>query len=513
MKKTFVKLVSAALCFLLAFSSLFAVQAADDPCLTDFPVIYIKGQGDPIVRVNESGETEQLYPVELPVGDFIKIAEDNIDILAKAVITQKWTEFGNLVRDTLLPIYGRLALDKNGKPADGSYCEYAYCNDTINSTTVNGKYRVNQFSFRYDWRLDPYEIADELHEYIEKVLAKTKCDHVGIVSRCLGSCIAAAYMEKYDGEYVTDLVLYASALNGISKCSKVFAGDLYLNSGAVERYVYDSTVTSDPVVNELFQAFVTVFRSVYGMEPACFSFNIVWQNIYKDILPQVLSETIGTFPGFWSMVNDADYERAKDNVFHNRDLNEWAGFIKKIDRYHYNVQVKAPENFKKYAGRDISIFNITKYGFQTMPIFSPPDLLSDRDCSVEAASMGAATSGVDSTLSRKYLASADARFISPDRQIDASTCLFPERTWFIKNLIHNDFPAAVDPLICRMVNSHTMTVDSDEAYPQYMVYSEGELVPMTTENCEVKSYRHSFFEAVQIIIRNLFRLIISRLFR
>ena len=509
MNKSFYKILSVVMCLILIFSSVFSVRvgAEDNFCGTDFPIIYIKGQGDTIVRVNESGETEQLYPVNIPVNDYLEVAKNNIDVLAKALVTQEWTEFGNLIRDTMLPVFGKFALGNDGKPTDGSYCEAEYFNTHIDTTTVNGKYTTDQFLFRYDWRLDPYDIADKLHEYIENVLKETHSDHVGIVSRCLGCCVATAYMEKYDGEYVTDFVLYASALNGVENCSKIFAGDLFLDSGAVERYVYDSSITPNKVYDELIKAFVSVFKSVYGIDLACWAFNNVWQDIYIDILPQILIKTYGTLPSYWSMVSDEDYIRAKNNVFHNQDMTEWADFIKKIDDYHYNVQVKAPEIFKEFTEKGIPVSNITKYGFQTMPIFNPPDMLSDKNCSVYDASMGAKTSAIDSELNQEYIDSVDSRFISPDKQIDASTCLFPERTWFIKNLMHNDFPAEVNSLICAIINSHGMTVDTDTNFPQYMVYSDGRLVPMTDENCETNQYKHTFSESLLTILKNLFEII------
>lgn len=509
MKKILFKLFSILMCLVLVFTSVFCVQsfAQDDFCGTDFPVIYISGQGKNIVRVNESGETERLYPINIPVNDYLEVAKNNIDVLAKALVTQEWTEFGNLIRDTMLPLFGKLALGKDGKPTDGSYCETEHCNMHIDTTTVNGKYGAEQFMFQYDWRLDPYDIADELHDYIELVLKETHSDHVGIASRCLGCCIATAYMEKYDGEHVTDFVLYASALNGVKRCSKLFAGDLFLESGAVERYVYDSSITPNEVYDELIKAFVSVFKSVYGIDLACWAFNNVWQDIYIDILPQILIETFGTFPGYWSMVSDEDYIRAKKNVFHNQDMTEWAKLIKKIDNYHYNVQVKAPEFFKKFTEKGITVSNITKYGFQTVPLFDPPDLLADGVCSVYDASMGATASGINSVLSDEYISSSSSRYISPDRQIDASTCLFPERTWFIKNILHNDFPAEINPLICAIINNHDMTVDTNENFPQYMVYSDNKLIPMTKENSQTDKYKHSLFDALLTIFKNLFAIL------
>ena len=101
------------------------------------------------------------------------------------------------------------------------------------------------------------------------------------------------------------------------------------------------------------------------------------------------------------------------------------------------------------------------------------------------------------------------RYVSPDRQIDASTCLMPERTWFIKNLAHKDFPECVERLFDHIFNEDATVFDSEE-YPQYMVYdAETETIsPMTEENCDTTArYRHTFFEALRRFIKAAYTLI------
>ena len=40
---------------------------------------------------------------------------------------------------------------------------------THNVTNGKGQYDEKAYNFYYDWRLDPMELADELHKYIEAV--------------------------------------------------------------------------------------------------------------------------------------------------------------------------------------------------------------------------------------------------------------------------------------------------------------------------------------------------------
>ena len=129
---------------------------------------------------------------------------------------------------------------------------------------------------------------------------------------------------------------------------------------------------------------------------------------------------------------------------------------------------------------------------------------------------GATAMDVGKTFSKKYLKQAAENgtdnFISPDSQIDASTCFLPERTWFIKNIYHKDFPNVVDGLFNEIINNEDFTVNSDENYPQYLVYNKtdaGEtLLPMTDENMNTdEKYNVSFFRALGNLFKALFRVI------
>ena len=496
------KVISVLLCLVLLIGTVVCVPtyASDNTQGTDIPLIYIIGSGNELYVTNDDGSTRNIWPVELPIDHFLDVAKDNVGMFAKALVTQEWTDFGNLIRDTISPIYHELALDENGQSPNGSTCRWTYSKDALNKNKVNGKYPTQAYEFFYDWRMDPYMIADQLHQFIEDVLDVTGEKEVAVMGRCLGACIATAYMVKYDGEYVRDLILYASALNGADIVSKLFAGKVYLDADGIERYVYDLDISIDGLSKELIRSFVTVFNDIYGLDLACWAVNNVWENIYLDVMPQSLIDSFGTYPGYWAMVSDEDYERAKENVFHNQDMEKWSSFIDIIDNYHYNVQLKAPELFKEFTERGINIANITKYGYQSIPLNAPADAVSDSYCSVGNASMGAASASMLEGFSDEYIASHDAKYISPDKQIDASTCLFPERTWFIKNLQHKDFPGEVNPLINSIVNEDNFTVDSDPNFPQYLVCINYNILPETTENQNTtERYNVSFRDAFKII--------------
>ena len=495
-----------------SFAFVASTSAAEDTG-TDIPLIYVVGTGVHLIADNPDGTTRKIFPLVLPENFIMDTVEANIGIFAKAVVTQQWDEFCDVLYDTISPLYADLMLDENGDPRDNSRADID-SRDRINPAKVNGKYGTEQFKFNYDWRIDPYVTAEKLHEYIEAVLAATGETEVALLGRCLGDCIAAAYMEKYDGEYVADYISYASAVNGAEFCSKAFCGEIYLEADGIERYVYDLELATGNNINEIIQAFVTVLNETYGLDFLAWSVNNVYPDIYLKIVPRLLRSMYGNFPAYWAMVSDEDYEKAKETVFYGEDTAKYANFINRIDNYHYNVQVKLPELWAGFKADGINMANVTKYGYQTLPIIKNADVLGEDFCTVKKASLGATTSTIDSVLSDDYIAAAQAngtdRYISPDKQIDASTCVLPDTTWFIKNMKHANFPDSINRLFDRIINIDGFTVFNDADYPQYLVFDdETQLIyPMTSDNMNTtERYNPDFFEALKKVFEFLFNLI------
>lgn len=518
MKKFSKRLLSLALSLaiiLATFAFSASTSAAEEPG-TDIPLIYVVGTGVHLIADNPDGTTRKIFPLQLPENFIMDTVEANIGIFAKAVLTQEWDEFCDVLYNTMSPLYADLMLDENGNPRDNSRIdvESKMDKDRINPNKTNGKYGTHQFEFFYDWRVDPYVTAEKLHTYIENVLEVTGETEVALLGRCLGDCITAAYMEKYDGEYVRDYISYASALNGAEFCTKAFCGELYLDSDGIARYIYDLEISTDSNMNEIINAFVTVLNETYGLDFLAWSVNNVYPDIYLKIVPRLLRDMYGNFPAYWAMVSDEDYEKAKETVFYGVDKEQYANFISVIDNYHYNVQVKAPEMFTNFKNQGVNVANITKYGYQTLPVVEHADVLGEDFCTVTKASFGATTATIDTVLSDDYIAAAQAngtaKYISPDKQIDASTCLFPDTTWFIKNMKHRDFPKSIDPLIDYIINAENPTVFNNSDFTQYLVYDKDAdaFSPMTSDNMNTtERYNPDFFEALKKVIEFIFNLI------
>ena len=162
----------------------------------------------------------------------------------------------------------------------------------------------------------------------------TGAEQIALYGRCLGSNIVAAYMQKYAGEHVKEVIHYASAVYGATQCSKAFTGELRLDPDGIDRYMYDTNLSVDGCVMDLLRSLVTLMNKTYGLDIACWAVNNVMKDIYLDIIPRVMIESYASFPAYWSMVSIGDFEKAKETVFYGSDIGEYSGLIEKLSLIH-----------------------------------------------------------------------------------------------------------------------------------------------------------------------------------
>ena len=94
-------------------------------------------------------------------------------------------------------------------------------------------YTDGDYRFYYDWRLDPYEVADQFHDYIEAVKAVSHCDKVSIIAKCLGTNVVLAYIEKYGTDSIYGLGLDGGTVNGVEPLSEALSGKFKIDGNAI----------------------------------------------------------------------------------------------------------------------------------------------------------------------------------------------------------------------------------------------------------------------------------------
>jgi len=403
--------------------------------------------------------------------------------------TKDWEIYCDTVYTGIKPFYQEYALDKNGNVTNGTHVDFSWSESEIKD--IHKSSYAKSFIYKYDCRLDPCEIADDLNDYIEAVKRVTGHSKVSLIGRCLGTNIVFAYLEKYQADKnfsgIESVVLYDSVVEGVDIISQLFCGKIKVDSAATVSYIKDLASSSEKINDESLLGLISatvdlIYSTGVTNKVGGFSDDVV-SKLYENTIPKLIRDTFATSPGYWSMVSDEYYEQAKGYIFADK-TEEYATLISKIDNYHNTVQLKACDILKAMDASGVKLAIFAKYGFQLRPVVEDCDRIGDNTVSVEYQSFGATASSVNGTLSSEYIATRDAKYISPDKKIDASTCLLPNRTWFIKNLEHSIFPDSLDELavlICRA--EYPITVDSIKTYyPQFMKWTISEGITPLTES-------------------------------
>lgn len=444
---------------------IFALPASAATYENDLPVVYLKGATGAVY--DKKGN--QVWPVKEDITDMLL---DNAGYLLKAlsnsVVQSDWSIYGDALEKVLVKYFKAGTLDNNGNPKNGT---------TIKESPAPQKktsnFAIGDYIFKYDPRLDPWETADKLSKYIDSVLAATGKKKVQLVARCMGSCFASAYLMKYGRSKIDSTIYYASAARGSMVCGELFAGKISFDADNLNYYANE--YMGDDEISELLAAVVNVTYSLNLLGEGTELVGDIYNQLAGQIFPQLLRATYANMPAYWAMVNEDYYEEAKNFIFGGHEA-KYAGLIKKIDNYHNKVMLNLESTLKTYNKSGLKVYVIAKYGIPFPPYLECQKIQGDAKISIEDISFGAVGADIGTTFSMDYLNAAKKSgtidYISNDLIIDASTCLFPSYTWFVKEIKHGTFPTSINKMMMKFLRQKKqVTVNTYEEYPRYMQYT------------------------------------------
>ena len=478
----------------------------------NLPIIYIRGNGETIY----DGDGK---PLGLGISDlFSNVANGDFDketvvetcanimlpLLTEGLLFDEWDRYGKAVYEELKPIFKGSEIDENGNPINGSGIAQSRIDASeaeAERDTVN--YGLYDYNFMYDWRLSPYDHVDRLHEYVLKVLETTGKDQVNIHVACLGGGLIMAYLEKYgDNGHIKNVMLNEVLSNGATIISKTFSGQIEFDAKQIERYLAQMTYCSEigmpggfglsDLINEIVFKTIDLFNQITVTDTVLDAVEDLYSKLYQALMPAVCHATgIATVVNYWTCVNEEDFDSAL-NLIYGEEGSElrtkYAGLVDKIVYYREHCTSKLDELYEKCENEyKIHIGFVARYGYMNPPLTKDADELSDFLVSLDEATMGATCAKIGSTLSEDYIAQrvkeGKEDYISPDRQVDLSTALYPDRTWVIKNA-HHSFINVSDDITLSFLQGTNYSICSEGAYPQFSVFfeTEGKLEPMTAEN-------------------------------
>lgn len=321
----------------------------------------------------------------------------------------------------------------------------------------------NVFVYGLDWRLDPLYVADELNDWVHHIQDVTGAAKVSITGISMGGVMVSTYLAKYGTADISNVTMISSAFTGLAYLGRLFKGEVVIDeqglynmiNQAVGTDVLSSIIGSTGLVRQI----IGLVDDLYAAEQ-------------DRLFTECLMPAFGYNPGLWSFVPAADYEDAKAFMFSRMDSTDTqkATLEAKLDAYH-EIQSNAKQTLQNAKAAGVKVAIVSNYNFQMPPVSSASALTGDQVIETVHTSAFATCANQGETLPASV---RDSRHVSADRMIDASTCWFPENTWFIKNMQHVGFSNAQNQ--CKFYNwlltaDKQRTVTDNADYPQFMLYN------------------------------------------
>ena len=477
------------------------VQAAT---IVDLPIIYVLGKYNPVYNKDE---TQVLYPLDPPIGDTVK---DNARSLYAAYqiahqtnSDAAWESFANKIYDTIAPRYEAVMMDGNGNPQNGTHT----LPNELPKTKKSG-FWLHDYQFAYDSRLDPYENARLLNNYINNVMAVTGKKQVNLIGRCLGSTVVSTYLTEYfkmndEGKpIVNTCIFFAPAFNGVYMMDGFFSSDFELDYARIKTYLKQGVSDGVDTFGGLRDIIDTADKgglAGWGISSA----DDALKKSAKYLFPRLTLAIFGTWPGHWAMISKDAFQKAKATTL--SDTVKYAGLIRKVERYQNNVMAKFPQTLENCRQRGMRVAIFCKYNTPMIPLSPDSSMQADGTVQLKTMSLGATAADINQMLTNTYMqdikdetmssfvekqkqsgiriipdkntntvAIKRSNYLSADNVIDASTCQYPDYTWFIKNCPHASYPDPINQLFLTIFRSPTQyTIKSDPEFPQFIKFYKG----------------------------------------
>lgn len=358
----------------------------------------------------------------------------------------------------------------------------------------------NVYVYGLTWHKSMQELAADINTYVKKIKADKHVDKVSIAGHSMGGAVLASYLGLYGCDDVSNITMLNSAFTGLDMVGCLFKGEIAVGIDKLIPFINQS-MNSDTLGKvldtlKLLQLAVPKLEGFLETELPDGS-----GRTYKDrIYTECLVSGFGYTPSLWAFVPDEYYNDAKAVMKAYMEKNQqqsgvsasviaanWATFERKIDEIH-DIQANISSILQRAKASGTSVCIFSNYNLYIAPFTPTADYTSDGVIETNRTSGGATCARLKTTLGDDYVQARDVghNCLSEDGIIDASTCMLPENTWFIKNYGHSMFDYRKNgcDLYVRAMTAKTQpTVDTWAEYPQFLVYNAGThyVAPLTAK--------------------------------
>ena len=478
------KLLCVLLTVCIALSCAAPVFAAQKTCdCGNLPIVLVSGMGVLPFSLNPGTPKETVvFPPQPDIKGIVLLATGG---LFRTIVSFSMQPLADAVAEIALELLGPMACDADGNslynvaPAliegamsekdaslyeDAGEAEFAIIRSAVQAVGADHVYYYN-----FDWRLDPLTNADDLDAYIRRVQQETGHGKVRLAACSMGGVQTMAYLQKYGHDSVDTIWFLSAAFCGLLFVTNVFSGELQFNQEAFFGWLQTLEVGSDKT-DALFDRAMDWCAHTKLLRPLFRLLNRLTDALNAVVVDDVIRHTLSTMPGMWTFVRDDRYEEDKRVMLpHNASET----FVRRIDAYHYDVFNHREEILNAAASDGVQIVVFSYYNNGCVPITSSALAHGDNLIETTCSSGGATVADYGTTLGADYVQRAhkEHNHLSADGVIDASTCMFPDSTWFIKNMAHVGCRknSAYAEMLRWMFSQQTQpTVFSDARYPQFL---------------------------------------------
>ena len=315
------------------------------------------------------------------------------------------------------------------------------------------------YFFSYDIFGRTERNAELLRNFIRMVKRQTGHEKVNLIPVSMGATVTEMYFALYgDDRDVYRVVGVVPAYDGSTVVSDLMAGNLNLDN-------YENL-------------FITLLGNKDGTKINGALSHVpekVVRSTVSELLQGALRAVLLNSSAMWGRVPSKDYPLFRDRYLADDAHSD----MRKYTDMHWEARRGIKELVRREQERGVEFFNLCGCGVRLFEAVASGDVSSDMIVPVFSSSMGAECAPLGGHFSEEYeqksSSCAGHNHISPSRDIDASCCAVPDRTWFYYNMEHEQAAEneALLTLVQKLLSSDEISdVYSSPEYPQFNIFEK-----------------------------------------
>lgn len=313
----------------------------------------------------------------------------------------------------------------------------------------------NLYFFAYNSFGDTYETAKELSSFIDMVKDKTGSDKVNLVPVSLGGALSTAYFQLFRQKHDIKRVMYfVAALGGSHLIADIMAKNVDVSNGLSMVEMLANAKTAESL------------GGLLKMMPEG-----VFEKTVDKALDVLISQVLMNSLSMWGIIPPERYYALSEKYLSDKAHRE---LKEKADSF-YQYRLSFPAVVRELEGEGVEFFAVCGYGLKLLPLCNSSSMSSDGIIHVGSTTLGALSAPAGEELcdfpsEGKVCTDPSHSHLSPDKNVDASYGLWPERTWYFASQGHDAiaYNDTALEIASRVLSDDSFTdIYSDDGLPQF----------------------------------------------